>query len=541
MATLLPNAKQQFIDANGAPVAGGTVGYYIPGTLTPKDTWQDSGATTLNTNPVILDASGEAVVYGSGIYRQIVLDAGGNLIWDQLTADTAVGGLAWGGTSTGTANAQVIAASSFSQQDGQQIAFIAGYTNTGPLTVAPGGGSPIAVLKDGTGGPVPLIGGEVAAGNAVNLIYDAARGAFHIENTSINGSAPATNAQTLAASSTAVYLTPANLSLERTLFGLGIPMLNGVITSSVAGNAVTFALTGLDGNAPSSAEPVYVAFRNSTATNGNYVVRTITAAATLTLSSGVTLGTANGVPFRIWIVAVDTGTGIQLGAVNTLSGVNIMALQDNSLYTTSTPGNSAQTIYTTSGLSSEPVRLLGYFDWASGLVTAGTWASDATYKQLFGPGVPRPGDVVQIVRTDSGAVATGTTILPYDNSIPQITEGDQYLSQAITPTASPNILAVNSTIVGAVNAANLTWTTALFRDATANALAAVPVWNGGNVSQAIPGALDWKTQAASISSTTLRVRAGPNNTATFTLNGGGGTRLLGGVMNSFIQVQELMV
>lgn len=86
MATLLPTGKQQFLDANGNPLAGGSVYFYVPGTTTPKDTWQDSAQTILNTNPVILDARGQAVIYGTGSYRQIVKDSTGNLIWDQFSA-----------------------------------------------------------------------------------------------------------------------------------------------------------------------------------------------------------------------------------------------------------------------------------------------------------------------------------------------------------------------------------------------------------------------------------------------------------------------
>jgi hypothetical protein len=82
---LLPNAEQQFIDANGAPYAAGTVDFYLPGTLTRKDTWQDAGFASLNTNPIILDAAGRAIIYGDGTYRQILRDAAGNLVWDQLT------------------------------------------------------------------------------------------------------------------------------------------------------------------------------------------------------------------------------------------------------------------------------------------------------------------------------------------------------------------------------------------------------------------------------------------------------------------------
>jgi hypothetical protein len=90
-ATLLPNAKQTFLDGNGKPLAGGQVFFYIPNTSTLKSTWQDPAQTILNTNPVILDAAGEAIIWGSGTYRQVVYDVEGNLIWDQITEDANAG------------------------------------------------------------------------------------------------------------------------------------------------------------------------------------------------------------------------------------------------------------------------------------------------------------------------------------------------------------------------------------------------------------------------------------------------------------------
>lgn len=87
MATLLPPGKLQFCDSDGKPLAGGTVDFFVPGTSDRKNTWQDSATTILNTNPVVLDSAGEAVIFGVGIYRQVVTDAAGNLVWDQETSD----------------------------------------------------------------------------------------------------------------------------------------------------------------------------------------------------------------------------------------------------------------------------------------------------------------------------------------------------------------------------------------------------------------------------------------------------------------------
>jgi hypothetical protein len=83
MEVLLPPAVLQFCDADGEPYAGGTIETYVPGTTTPKDTWQDSDGTALNTNPIVLDAAGRAIIYGDGAYRTILRDSTGNLIWDQ--------------------------------------------------------------------------------------------------------------------------------------------------------------------------------------------------------------------------------------------------------------------------------------------------------------------------------------------------------------------------------------------------------------------------------------------------------------------------
>ena len=83
--SLIPNGKQQYFDANGTPLAGGKVYYYIPYTTTAKNTWQDINLSILNTNPIILDAAGECIAWGAGAYRQQVYDVNNNLIWDQYT------------------------------------------------------------------------------------------------------------------------------------------------------------------------------------------------------------------------------------------------------------------------------------------------------------------------------------------------------------------------------------------------------------------------------------------------------------------------
>lgn len=153
-------------------LAGGTVGMYVPGTLTPSQTWQDSAQTILNANPVALDANGCALIYGAGTYRQILSDSLGNTIWDQLT--TAIpSNPFFAGNASGTGNAIVVTDMQFSGLDGQAIQFFAAATNTGATTLNPSSYGATAIVKNSATGLSSLSGAEIASGNLVTVTYSA--------------------------------------------------------------------------------------------------------------------------------------------------------------------------------------------------------------------------------------------------------------------------------------------------------------------------------------------------------------------------------
>lgn len=85
-AALVPNARQQFFNSNGQPLAGGSATFYVPNTTTPKSIWLDENEATLSANPVTLDSGGFATIFGQGNYREIVKDASNNLIFDGFTS-----------------------------------------------------------------------------------------------------------------------------------------------------------------------------------------------------------------------------------------------------------------------------------------------------------------------------------------------------------------------------------------------------------------------------------------------------------------------
>jgi hypothetical protein len=183
--TLLPNGSQVFLDNNGSALSAGCVYFYVPGTLSPKATYQNSAQTVANTNPVLLDAAGRAIIYGTGTYRQIVQQApcnpgSGTQIWDQLTADTSSSVTIYAGASAGTPNSITVTAPAFSGSDGQVINYISTNTNTGGATINPSSFGAVQIVRDSATGPGALTGGELVATNAVSLIYDATAGTFHI-------------------------------------------------------------------------------------------------------------------------------------------------------------------------------------------------------------------------------------------------------------------------------------------------------------------------------------------------------------------------
>lgn len=63
MASLSPTPKLQFFGTDGLPLVGGKLYTYAAGTTTPIATYTDNTESSQNTNPVILDSSGQASVW----------------------------------------------------------------------------------------------------------------------------------------------------------------------------------------------------------------------------------------------------------------------------------------------------------------------------------------------------------------------------------------------------------------------------------------------------------------------------------------------
>jgi hypothetical protein len=149
------------------------------------------------------------------------------------------------------------------------------------------------------------------------------------------------------------------------------------------------------------------------------------------------------------------------------------------------------------------------------------------------------GKVVQVVNVQTGVSATGTTTITDDDSIPQITQGTEFMTLAITPTSATNKLIIDVFIMGSHTASNYN-TVALFQDSTANALACMTQTQGAGEPHTGPGLRHYMTSGTT-SATTMRVRAGSHAAGTYNINAVGGSATKGGTHASSITIWEIEV
>jgi hypothetical protein len=329
------------------------------------------------------------------------------------------------------------------------------------------------------------------------------------------------------------------------------PLVNGSLAATVSANALTISLKTAGGSTPSSSDPVRVTFRSSTDTDGSLVTRTVTSATSMTFASGSTLGMNNGETRRLWVGLLDNSGTVEVCAWNPLltdaspsslpNTLSLKGFTPNTDVTTTAEGSgtatSAHVLYSTNARSNVPFVLLGFLEINA--ATAGVWASAPSVVQTYRNGYRKTGDLVQSCLNATGEVATGTTVTVLDDTIPQNTEGTEFMTQAITPTSSINLLLISHRGYYAVNGADNT-ICSIFQDSTANALAS-HVFRIDVANSQAPALIDYRMLAGTTSSTTFRVRTGNSGAGTITFNGSGGARKLGGVHASMLRVDEVTV
>jgi len=152
------------------------------------------------------------------------------------------------------------------------------------------------------------------------------------------------------------------------------------------------------------------------------------------------------------------------------------------------------------------------------------------------------GAVVQVKTYQTGAlqVALSSATIPLDNTIPQITEGTEFMSLVFTPRSASNALKIDVVFFCTCSLAN--WVTVgLFRDAVPDALASFS--NYENIAASARNSTFSHTMvtAGTVSPITFRVRAGKDASAAgvVAMNGTSTAGYFGGSLASSITVTEI--
>lgn len=213
------------------------------------------------------------------------------------------------------------------------------------------------------------------------------------------------------------------------------------------------------------------------------------------------------------------------GTIATLAGTEAFSnktLQDSTVTFVDNSDATKQLAFQCSGITTGTTRTLTVPDVSDTITTALTQR------------------IVQTINAPVAGVATGTTTMPCDDTIPQITEGDQYNTVSITPTNASNKLLIEVSMLFSTSVTGGQFGCALFQDATANALSGIIQYMATS-DRPLMFNFSYEMTAGTTSATTFRVRAGSESAGTTTLNGFGGNRKFGGVMGSSMRVTEIKV
>jgi hypothetical protein len=325
----------------------------------------------------------------------------------------------------------------------------------------------------------------------------------------------------------------------------GVNMVNGTIATSVASNALTFAIKTLAGNDPSSGDPVWFVFRDAIAGKGDYSVIEVTAALSVTVPVSSTLGMSNVTPAKIWLAAVNDGGTVSLSVINCYAGGTIFPLAGWGIVTVTAFGggaNLAQVFYGAAAHTGVPFGVLGYATYETGstLATAGTWSAVPTRLELLRPGVALPGAVVQSLYDPIAATFTSSNTYTPAATPPTTSVGVQAGSQAISPSSSAHLLRVRGQLLlGSTGTAAPNQTLFLTQDAGSTAIAAACFAASAAATVPSQGSVVYQALAGTLVSTAFKLW-GASSTGTVNVNtAGAGSAFFGGNASSFILVEEI--
>ena len=249
---------QYFVNGSGAPCAGCSLYTYAAGTTTPQATYLSSTGPQ-NTNPIILDITGSANIWGSSsAYKLQLVDAVGSTVW---TADN-IPGVApvvnylplTGGALSGPLSTNSAITSTYGGTDafsGPITAPNLTYNTQVGLNVVSAVGSPLTVVSDVTGPNDP--NAVVLPSGNIMVAYQTSGGGASYQLLNPTGTALigspvpiSITVPTYGGTSTGAYITLNMMSNGKLLFTSdtysALPQIN-ITSCTIGASTATFAAT----------------------------------------------------------------------------------------------------------------------------------------------------------------------------------------------------------------------------------------------------------------------------------------------------------
>lgn len=559
---LLP--LQQFFDSSGNPLASGTLTAYEVGTTTKKAIYTSYTGGTESANPVTLDSAGRvssAGIFGTGLYRLVVKDSTASTIWDLdsvgNTKDTSAAAVA--GSSSSPLNiVNRLRNETFISDNNGFTGTIAdaaavGHTYnvlTQTTTVSPtqltttNSDLFITALRLTNGGSSQRIGlvSFLKGKDVTALRASVVQGHIYVRSSVACVIRVALIGQTTTVDSPTVDVVNTWTS---TTYTAGSFFISGTLDQSSVSSVTLAADTWTKVGTSCTV--------NQTATNMALVVWTESAVAatstTIDFSGAAVYESATTLTWRPdaddYVVmnnatlVTPTISGAVSGTYTLTSPTIVTPTITTPTMTTASLGDAsfATDIFQIKGNATNAGRLRITEDTDNGTnyVEFAAPQSITANRTILIPDMDIANFILQRQSSQTGALQTGTTLVPFDDTIPQNTEGTEFITLAITPKSATSILVIEAIMhVSPSSGGRLCM--ALFQDTTADALACTLRYL--DVSHSDTMTLKHTMTSGTTSATTFKIRIGSNIAGTVTLNGQASARYYGGTLASSIVIYE---